>query len=382
MPLELRPAPLLVAAANTGVPSRLDGELIEHVHYLEAYEQLWEFLTSSGRWFIGLLVGISGVGKTELMDRVIAAIHAIFRDQMLLDPGFRPIVVLAAPPVLNGRIDWAAFFELLFFKAGGVLYNRRIRSKPSVDHAHPLRRLGQQKAVEVFQDAVEQVLMVHAQVVFVEEARGFAAAARSSHPGDHADVLKAFAQATGCRVVLVGTYGLLALDSISSELSRRTRTIHFRRYRPEVAAEKDDFVTIAAKLLALFPDEDVSAEANWENQLLEGTLGGVGTLIDWLRAAEDLLGQRGAGGSLLECLRDSVWSKSGRAQAREELAAAAWFIDEQPSPLERALGQGQPPSVPAASSRRRRPTTASGQVLNPGEIGPRHEYLDPPTVRA
>jgi len=381
--LERAPARLLAAATKPDpTPSRLDGVFLEHLHYEEAREHLWERVTSRADHFLVLLVGPTGVGKSELVDRMVATIHELFTAAMLADSGFRPVAVLPAPPVFNGRIDFAAFFEQVFVKAGGVAYHRRLPNTLTSDGSVALRRLGQQKAIEVFEAAAEQVLLAKTQVIVVEEARPFAAAARSSNASDHADVIKAFAQLTGCRLVLVGTYGLLALRHISSELSRRTRTVEFQRYRFDDVHQADDFTAIASEVLGRFPGEDVSGDTGWARELHDGTLGCIGTLLDWFRSAESLIEERGPGTSLGECLRDSEWSAADRAEAVSELEGVEFPrpapTPAGPSPQEAAV----PPVAPSRSGSKKgprpRPKTASGQTLNPGELGPRHYYLDLP----
>ena len=97
-------------------------------------------------------------------------------------------------------------------------------------------------AVRVLRVALESAIRQRRPLAFlVDEARRLAKMAGGRKLQDQLDCVKSLAIRTQTVHVLAGTYDLLILRQLSGQLSRRTRHIHFARYRADTAESVRDF---------------------------------------------------------------------------------------------------------------------------------------------
>src|SRR5262249_4679357 len=104
--------------------------------------------------------------------------------------------------------------------------------------------LGQAAAPEL-RRALEQCLLHRRPAaVIVDEAQHLKKMASGRRLLDQMDVLKSLAALTRTVHVLLGTYELLGLATLSGQLSRRSREIHFGRYRADEPADRRAFRSV------------------------------------------------------------------------------------------------------------------------------------------
>ncbi len=106
----------------------------------------------------------------------------------------------------------------------------------------------------------------------------------------HIDAIRDIAMAIGIKRVLVGTYDLLTLTTISSQARRMSHIVHFPRYRKEIPQDTQAFRAVLQSLQRQLPFDEEPQLVNIADYCWEHSLGCVGILINWIQAAaeEDL----------------------------------------------------------------------------------------------
>ena len=145
------------------------------------------------------------------------------------------------------------------------------------------RRIDSRSVLRV---ALESAIRQRRPLAFlVDEAQHLAKVAGGRKLQDQLDCVKSLAIRTQTVHVLAGTYDLLILRQLSGQLSRRTRQIHFARYRADAAEDVRDFKNVLWNFQIRLP---LAAEPDllrhWEF-CYERSLGCVGLLKEWLTRA-------------------------------------------------------------------------------------------------
>ncbi len=163
-------------------------------------------------------------------------------------------------------------------------YGRELRA---IDHpfAHEqLRALGHRPDADQLRTRTELALQIaRPRAVIIDEAHHLGVGASPAQLIKQLEILKSHASASTTLFVLVGTYSLINFRNLNGQLSRRSRDIHFPRYRPvndELVAFRETVVQLASKVP--IPADDL---ADFWDEIYERTAGCVGILKDWLTRA-------------------------------------------------------------------------------------------------
>lgn len=274
-----------------------------------------------------VLVGPTGVGKTELSARLRDAL-----DARLASANERPdrlahlYLRLESPehgPFRASVLDWA----LLTAAAEPLIDRKQIlpraadrQSGPVLPGTSPARR-----------QAVINVLRIRRPyVVIVDEAQHL-----TYHTGKGAraalDNFKTLADASDAPFLFIGTYELLELERLSGQLSRRIRLVEFPRYSRDDRTDWKNFleaVGVLVRHLALAPGVDL-LEGEKADHLFVASDGRVGLLKPLLERAyaralgegrplswEDVLTESLPAGKLAHLMAEA---EEGERRLREEL---------------------------------------------------------------
>ena len=137
--------------------------------------------------------------------------------------------------------------------------------------------------------AVERALRERqVQFLVIDEAAHIIRQTRRNKLEIQLDTLKSLANQCGTQIVLVGSYDLYQLMSLSGQLARRTHVLHFERYRQDRPEDVRAFLACIQAFEKTLPDL-------WGGQLMchaealhENTLGCIGTLSSVLTRAARL----------------------------------------------------------------------------------------------
>lgn len=354
--LEPPVAPLLIAASGRLALTALTSRTYRHALYIESRLNLLEAITSpAGHRFVAL-IGDPRCGKTHLLSDIIGEIHTMFRGQEPLDLNFRPVIVFKAPAPTRNEVRWDEVARLGLFELHAPVPELAV--PPSrLEHESPeqYRAYGKspEEYLELFCALARHVYKV--QLIVIDEADHLTAAARGRDPINQLNVLKDLAVRSGARIVLCGTYQLLELIRASEQIEGRTRPVELPRYDYSIERHRERWAAVAAEMVGTIENANVELDAARLEDWHKTTRGRVGRLYEWLANAESrYLARQAPDRPFVDYLEDV---RTRVARERDDLAVSR---------------------APDATRTRRRPTTASGQVMRIGESSPKVRPLGNP----
>jgi len=267
------------------VPARLAyfvGKVVAHPHLQEAHHAVVRAIRQPAGASLILVFGPTGVGKTTLRRGVEKHLIEAALPELGRDPGRVPVVGLEAVASEAGQFNWKDY------------YTRALQAleEPLIPHkiSDPLRRYRDRSispaAAPELRRALEQALLHRRPAaVLVDEAQHLTKMASGRRLLDQMDVLKSLAALTETVHVLLGTYELVGLATLSAQLSRRSREIHFGRYRAEDPEDRRAFRSALLTFQRHLPlAEEPDLVGRFES-LYEQSVGCIGVLKEWLTRA-------------------------------------------------------------------------------------------------
>jgi len=220
---------------------------IAHPRLQEAEQALREAISEPTGALLVFFYGPTGVGKTTVLQRRRQQITEERRAEMERDPGWRPMVGMEAIAPERGDFNWRDYYLDALRAFDEPLIHRKI-SNPEPSPARGSssqyipRRLDSRSVLRV---ALESAIRQRRPLAFlVDEAQHLAKISGGRKLQDQLDCVKSLAIRTQPVHVLAGTYDLLILRQLSGQLSRRTRQIHFARYRADTIEDVRDFQNV------------------------------------------------------------------------------------------------------------------------------------------
>ncbi len=283
---------------------------VAHPRLVEAHRTLLEAIRQPGESSIITVIGPSGVGKTTLKDRVIQEICRDLLEALQSDPGRLPVISVDAVAYESGNFNWKDYYIRSLAALAEPLIDRKSDKRVAVS---PNREDGvtsvRARATSELRRALEAALKHRRPAAFIiDEAQHFAKMSSGRRLQDQLDCIKSLAQTTHTLQVLLGTYELVPFRNLSGQLSRRNRTIHFRRYDAMQAHEAGEFQDVVFTLEKHLPlPQESNLLGHWE-YLYERSIGCVGILKNWLTRALSRALDLGAKKMAFEHLRHSAFT--------------------------------------------------------------------------
>jgi hypothetical protein len=263
------------------------GKVVAHPRLREVHDTLLRAIQEPAGASLILVFGPTGVGKTTLRRRLEQQLSEAALPDLERDPGRIPVVSLEAAAGEAGLFNWKDYYTraLLALHEPLIPYKivepRREVSRSSLGGTPDPR-----VAAPTLRRALEQCLLHRRPAaVIVDEAQHLIKLASGRRLLDQMDVLKSLAALTNTVHVLIGTYELVGLTTLSGQLSRRSREVHFGRYRAEVSEDLRAFQSVLftfQRYLPLAQEPDLVGHTDY---LYEQSVGCVGVLKDWLSRA-------------------------------------------------------------------------------------------------
>lgn len=181
-----------------------------------------------------LICGPTGVGKSTLARYLVEQALQDAAPSMANDAGLIPTICVEAPASGEREFSWRLFYSKILTALDGDL------TAPKVAYYVDPRtnRLARPKGLSSnslasLRTAVESALRARGtQALIIDEAAHLIQVS-SNRLQNQLDTLKSLANSSGAQIVLVGSYDLYQLMSLSGQLARRTHVIHFERYRED-----------------------------------------------------------------------------------------------------------------------------------------------------
>jgi hypothetical protein len=234
---------------------------------------------------IVLLIGPSGVGKSETVATARKRLLSQFEAAMQADPGLLPLAVVEAPASGELQFSWRIFYT----KVGEALYEPLLDKKRLTvleDGRWSQRAHTTSSTVAALRMAIEKALKQRgARLLVIDEAAHLLSDPRPAKLLAHMDALKSLANVAGITLALVGSYDLYSLVCLNGQLARRSAVIHLSRYRCGDKADEVCFRRVLAELQRWMPIAQPPDLTPFSRYLQDACVGCVGTLKETLTRA-------------------------------------------------------------------------------------------------
>lgn len=238
---------------------------------------------------IVLFIGPTGVGKTTATTAMLENTYQEQAGAMALDATYIPAVQIEAPSAGERAFSWRLLYGSMLEALNEPLIDRKLDTTATVSAQLKTRTGIDSKMLSGLRQSVEHALKERrTRYVIIDEAVHILRQAGPRELPVYMDTLKSLSNICDVTFVLVGSYDLFDIMSLSGQLARRTHTVHFTRYRRDVAADYAAFKKTAGKLVEHMPVEGEVDLERWLDPLFERSIGCVGILKDMLQRAVTL----------------------------------------------------------------------------------------------
>lgn len=234
-----------------------------------------------------LLVGPTGVGKTTLRLGVERQLTAALGADLVQDPGRLPVCSTTAVSPDSGTFNWKDYYRRALHALHEPLISDKVGACAATASQHPSLRVPASTAdAPTLRRALEHALTYRRPLAFfVDEAQHLLKMASGRRLQDQLDCIKSLADHGGTTHVLLGTYDLLALRTLSGQVLRRGILCHFPRYRTEVPEDVRAFQRVLVSFEQQLPLRERPDLFGCWPYCFERSVGCVGILKDWLTRA-------------------------------------------------------------------------------------------------
>lgn len=277
---------LTAVSANT---DKLLDMRIKHTRIAQVMKELDTLIYPGSQDSIMLVCGPTGVGKSTLAKHMVESALDAAAAEMYENAGLIPAVYVEAPASGESDFSWRLFYQRILAQLEGDLGMPKTAFGVDTETGLLVRPRGKPgNSLAALRTAVERALRARGtRFLVIDEAAHIIHQTRSNRLEIQLDTLKSLANECGTQIVMVGSYDLYELMSLSGQLARRTHVLHFERYREDSDADLRAFRACVQKFQDSLPHlwgQDLVPHAD---VLMENTLGCIGTLSSvLLRAAK------------------------------------------------------------------------------------------------
>lgn len=240
----------------------------------------------AGRGFL-FVVGPAGIGKTTALQEIINNLLQESIAEMTKNPGLLPYAQVES--LAEGKFDWKEHWvDCLTAIKEPLIEHKTAHGEPDLERGSEGRSSARTSSKAMLRRAFENGSRHRGlRCLFMDEAHHltFVPSAKMLRP--QLEIIKSVASRSLAMHVLFGSYDLLKLRNASGQLGRRTKTIHFSRYRPDNGGDLKAFADAALSLLNRMPlpeHHDFNDQADLE-YFFDRSLGCIGLLKDWFSSA-------------------------------------------------------------------------------------------------
>nr|WP_242490059.1 AAA family ATPase [Noviherbaspirillum cavernae] len=292
---------------------------IKHTRIGQMMGELGTLIYPESQDSILLVCGPSGVGKSTLARHMVDSALQEAVAQMDKNAGLIPAVYVEAPASGESDFSWRLFYQRILHQLEGDLSMPKTAYGIDAETGRLVRPRGATgNSLAALRTAVERALRTReTRFLVIDEAAHIIRQTRRNRLEIQLDTLKSLANECGTQMVLVGSYDLYQLVSLSGQLARRTHVLHFERYRQDRDEDLRAFRACVQKFQDALPNLWGQQLMQHADALLENTLGCIGTLSAVLTRAAVLAQKDGVWS--VDALRRALLTEAQRHQILEEI---------------------------------------------------------------
>lgn len=226
-------------------------QLIPHAGFSEAVAATEAMLLNSRPGSLCRLVGLTGVGKSEVAMRVAQTIAG---PRKAWAKGTLPVVFARATKADRGRFSPKTFAATVYaacmrpdlrwtesVQLAGIPDAMAEESSLATDSAF-WRDFRAATSEAALRTAVEDNCIIRrTALIVIEDVHAMCACSRTVRPSDFVQPWMAACERVGVTALFVGTSAMYELWDGEGEIARRTKTVYMRRYQMSSKADREDF---------------------------------------------------------------------------------------------------------------------------------------------
>ena len=298
-------------------PRRLSEMRIRHPRVMLLKDELSTLIYEGSQDSILLVCGPTGVGKTTLAEIMVESAIKESESLMNIDAGIIPAIYVEAPSSGETEFSWRLFYHRILAQLEGSFSMPKTAYRVDATTNQMVKPGGaSSNTLSALRLAVGRAMRERkTKFLVIDEAAHIIRQTRQMQR--QLDTLKSLANECEAQIILIGSYDLYQLVSLSAQLARRTHVLHFERYRQDRPEDENAFHACVKKFQSQLQNlwgEQLMPHAN---ALQDNVLGCIGTLNTVLTRAAMLAGKDGKWS--VEALRRALLTNAQRDRILSEI---------------------------------------------------------------
>ena len=286
-------------AENSSAKSKANSQIevlaakrIKHTRVSEVITELDTLIYPGSQDSILLVCGPSGAGKSTLARHMVNTALRQANGHLEANRGIIPAIYTEALSSGEGAFSWRLFYQRILAQIDDDAESPKLLYGIDAETGRMTRAraINRGTTLAALRTAVERGLRARqVQFLVIDEAAHIIRQTRGSNGLEiQLDTLKSLANLSGTQMVLIGSYDLYQLVSLSGQLARRTHVVHFERYRQDRPEDVQAFDRCVSGFEKTLPGLWGGQLSRHSKALHENTLGCIGTLSGVLKRAAKL----------------------------------------------------------------------------------------------
>lgn len=287
IPNSLVPEKVLAASIGKRVHFFDKRAFVAHSVIENVLKEIRLLLQYPGESSLVLVYGPTGAGKTTVRQKLCRS----FQSLSIKYPDKYSGRILVAGVDLDGDEDtvfnWKSNYYIPALESlREPLINEKIEYAPSYyDEQGKFLILGNAKKADLRHVLISTLRKRSPKFFWLDNAHNLTKTGNNDKLNNHMNSVMNLADKTHVPHILLGTYDMLSMVALKSEIARRSINIHLRRYDKLDKRDQEDFRDALATLQLYIPVEQPPDLVKYEGYFFEQSLGCIGILKDRLTKA-------------------------------------------------------------------------------------------------
>jgi hypothetical protein len=273
-------------------------ETIRHEYFNQCISRLHELVRQKTSTGLVIVTGPTGAGKTTMRELFARELELLSEPEMAQNPELISYASCSVKAPGSTAFSWKdTYVQMLIslqhpFANSNLERRQKSHALAGIGDASPesIQRMPNDRLFRILQRTINHR---KPKAIFLDEAHHLLRVGSGQSLINQLEHLKYIADETKTLHVLFGTYELIELMDLSSQLIRRREIVHFPRYAYSPANPLQSLESFATVIAVFAQDLDSISHINLLEEvpyLYQGSVGCVGVLRDWLFRAYSMAG--------------------------------------------------------------------------------------------